>query len=311
MLTNIFGLPIKYEDWNRQNILPLYLVASYKFLNAYIAKQRCIMLVPLDGLDTLPALKKQITKIKAVDDVPVVLNLKSISIYRRNSLIEHQIPFVTEKQAYLPFLGALLTNENEKEELRQVEKFVFSTQQLFLLYLYRNEKQLYVSEATRTLPFSAMTLSRAAKQLEASGLFFVTKDGVNKVIESSYDRSELFEKGLHYLSSPVRRFGYIDRDQITKDMVLAGESALAAHTMLNPNKIETYAVSEKNFDKSALKQELVDPKKQVKLEVWAYDPKQFVKDGIADSLSVVLSFLESRDERIEEAVEQLKERTLG
>ena len=39
-----------------------------------------------------------------------------------------------------------------------------------------------------------MTLTRAVKQLEATDLFLVAKDGVNKFIESKYKRDELFEK---------------------------------------------------------------------------------------------------------------------
>ena len=59
-------------------------------------------------------------------------------------------------------------------------KFVYSTQQLFLFYLYSKKKRLYISEAGKELPFTAMTLTRAVKRLEATDLFLVAKDGVNK-----------------------------------------------------------------------------------------------------------------------------------
>ncbi len=62
-----------------------------------------------------------------------------------------------------------------------------------------------MSEATEKLPFTAMTLSRAVKQLEAVDLFTITKDGVNKVIESNYDRWELFDK--------IKRIFYYTRAQ--------------------------------------------------------------------------------------------------
>ena len=238
-----------------------------------------------------------------MDRVPVVLELRTVSFYRRKSLIENQIPFVTEKQAFLPFIGTMLTDE--KEPKKQVEKFVFSTQQLFLLYLYSKKKRLYVSEAAKKFPFTAMTLTRAVKQLEATSLFLVTKDGVNKVIESKYERLELFEKAKRYLSTPVRKTGYIDKSQVTFDMVYAGETALTEKTMLNPSRIVTYAVSDKDFDKKLLTDELIDPEKQVRLELWAYDPKMFSNENTADNLSVALSFGDTADERMEEAVEEL------
>lgn len=166
---------------------------------------------------------------------------------------------------------------------------------------------MYVSEAAKRLPFTEMTMTRAVKQLEVADLFLVTKDGVNKVIESRYERAELFQRAKHFLSTPVRKEGYIDKEEVTSDMVYAGETALAEKTMLNPGKVITYAVSDKNFDKKLLSDELIDPAKQVRLELWAYDPKMFSKDDTADNLSVALSFQDNPDERIEEAVEELVE----
>lgn len=151
------------------------------------------------------------------------------------------------------------------------------------------------------LPFTAMTLTRAVKQLEATDLFYVAKDGVNKFIESKYDRYELFEKAKVYLSTPVRRAGYIDKTQITENMVFAGETALSERTMLNPSRVVTYAISEKSYDKTLMMEELIDPDKQVRLELWAYNPKQFSEDSNADDFSVILSFGDTNDERIEEA----------
>ena len=308
MFTEVFGIPVKYEAWNHRNDLPVYIAGSYDFRTAYIADRRCIILTPTEELVTLPALKKQIAKIRQIDNVPVVLELAAVSNYRRKSLIENKIPFVTKKQIFLPFMGTMLTDEKENPKLDG--KFVYSTQQLFLLYLYSEKKRLYISEAGRVLPFTAMTLSRAVKQLEATDLFLAVKDGVNKVIESKYSWMELFEKAKVYLSTPVRRVGYIEKTQVTENMVIAGETALAEKTMLNLSRVITYAVSEKDFDKTLLKKELIDPDKQVKLELWAYDPRQFSEDSNADDLSVALSFADTTDERIEEAVEELQERRL-
>lgn len=305
MLTSVFGISVKYEAWNRQDYLPLYIAGSYNFRAAYIGNKRCIVLSPTEELATLPALKKQIAKIRQVDNVPVVFELTSVSKYRRKSLIENNIPFVTAKQAFLPFIGTMLTDEKEPPKLS--EKFVCSTQQLFLFYLYSNKKRLYISEAGKVLPFTAMTLSRAVKQLEVTDLFLVGKNGVNKFIESKYSRSELFEKAKVYLSNPVRRVGYIDKTQVTENMVFAGETALSERTMINPSRVVTYAISEKDYDKKLLTEELIDPDKQVRLELWSYDPKQFSEDNIADDISLVLSFGDTEDERIEEAVDKLKE----
>lgn len=308
MLTSIFGIPVKYEQWNKENSLPLYLIERYDFQAAVIDTQKCIMLTVKEELATLPALKKHMKRIQEVDHVPVVLVLPTVSSYRRKKLIENRIPFITDKQVYLPFMGALLVEQKEPE--KEVEKFMYSTQQLVLLYFYCGKQRLYMAEATRILPFTAMTLSRAVKQLELIGLFKVTKDGVNKVIEAKYEKKELFEKIKRYFLSPVRIAGYLEKSNVTEDMVFAGETALSEKTMLNPSRVLTYAIYHKSFDKKQLLTELVDPDKQIRLEVWEYDPKQFTSDSAADSLSVAISLIDSEDERIEEAIEVLLEKEL-
>lgn len=308
MIDHIFGLSIRYEPWDNKSILPLYIVNSYQFYTAYIENMRCIVIQPIEELPTLPSLKKQIQKIRVIDDAPIVLYSKTISFYRRKSLLENHIPFMTDKQVFLPFVGTLLIDEKETEKIK--DKFVYSTQLLFLAYMYNHEKKVYVSDLSKNLPFSAMTLSRAVKQLEMTDLFLVYKDGVNKVIESKYSYKELFERIQHYLLTPVRQVGYMDQSLVTDYMVLSGESALSEMSMLNPSRIRTYAVYEKEFDKMQLIDELIDPDVQVKVEIWAYNPHLFTHTNIADTLSIVLSLKENKDERIEEVLEDILEKEL-
>ena len=303
MIDHIFGLSIRYEPWDKKSILPLYIVNSYQFYTAYIENIRCIVIQPIEELPTLPSLKKLIQKIRVIDDVPVVLYSKTISFYRRKSLLENHIPFMTDKQVFLPFIGTLLVDEKETEKIK--DKFVYSTQLLFLAYMYNHEKKVYVSDLSKSLPFSAMTLSRAVKQLEMTDLFLVYKDGVNKVIESKYSYKELFERIQHYLLTPVRQVGYMDQSLVTDHMVLSGESALSEMSMLNLSRIRTYAVYEKDFDKTQLIDELIDPDVQVKVEIWAYNPHLFTHTNIADTLSIVLSLKENKDERIEKIIEDI------
>lgn len=309
VMRDIFGLQEQYKSWTKAKGLPLYIVGSYKFSEATLNGFRCIILYPVEELVTLPALKKHIQKIQEIDKVPVVIKLPSISAFRRKKMLEEHIPFITGKQAFLPFLGAYLAQEDE--EAQAVTKLMFSTQQIVLLYLYSKRKKLYVAEATKRLPFTAMTMSRAVKQLEATGLFRISKDGVNKVIESDYSGQELFEKIKDYLRSPVRKTVYINKENYTEAMVLAGDSALAEVTMLSPSRLTTYAVYAKNFTQEHGKNELLDPNEQIRVELWEYEPSQFSENNMADRLSIALSFEGNADERIEGVVEEMLEGVWG
>ena len=81
-------------------------------------------------------------------------------------------------------------------------------------------------------------------------------------------------------------------------MVFAGETALSEKTMLNTSRVVTYAISEKDYNKILLTDDLIDPDKQVRLELWAYSPKQFSEGNSADDISIVLSFADTSDKRI-------------
>lgn len=309
MKTDVFGLTINYKSWDKKQALPLYVAGNYEIDEAIVSNNRFIVMSPIGDLPTLPAMKKHIEKIQKIDDVPVAFYLKNLSDFRRKGMLESNIPFMTEKQVFLPFIGTLLMEE--KNNALYKEKFMFSTQQLFLMYLYNRQNKLYVANVGKKLPYSAMTLSRAVKQLEASDLFLVYKDGVNKVIESKYDRRELFERAKPFLLDPVRKYSYIEKSRIDENMVLASESALAKNSMLNPSKLITYAIDEQKMDINQMENELVDPNKQIRLELWGYDPKLFSDDNVADVLSVALSLREIVDERIEEAIDECIERELN
>lgn len=309
MKTDVFGLTINYKSWDKKQALPLYVAGNYEIDEAIVSNNRFIVMRPIGDLPTLLAMKKHIEKIQKIDDVPVAFYLKNLSDFRRKGMLESNIPFMTEKQVFLPFIGTLLMEE--KNNALYKEKFMFSTQQLFLMYLYNRQNKLYVANVGKKLPYSAMTLSRAVKQLEASDLFLVYKDGVNKVIESKYDRRELFERAKPFLLDPVRKYGYIEKSRIDENMVLASESALAKNSMLNPSKLITYAIDEQKMDINQMENELVDPNKQIRLELWGYDPKLFSDDNVADGLSVALSLREIVDERIEEAIDECIERELN
>ena len=80
MLTSVFGISTKYEAWNHQDSLPVYIAGSYDFHTAYIGNRRCIMLTPTEELATLPALKKQkhiwrlLSEDNSADDSSIVLS---------------------------------------------------------------------------------------------------------------------------------------------------------------------------------------------------------------------------------------------
>lgn len=305
ILTDIMGMHVTYREWDGKRKLPLYLASGYRFQEADIDGCRCVLIYPQSDLPTLPALKKQILRIQEITPIPVVICVQAMSAFRRKNMIKNKIPFIIEeKQVYLPFMGTFL---QEKADIpsKGSDKFMVSSQLLFLLFIYQDGTGLYLSEASRKLPYSAMTITRAARQLEMSGLFYIKRDGVNKILACGCSKKELYRQAKRYLSSPVLMAGYIPKKELTEKMVLAGNSALAEKSMLNTDILSSYAIYQRDIDKRSLSDELIDPSEQVRVEVWKYDPNLFSKGGIADPVSVALSLSDEMDERIEIGVDEM------
>ena len=310
LLKDILGMNIVYSKWIGEKKLPLYMTGNFDYQKADIESNSFIIMNLKTELPTLPALKKQIKRVQDIEPVPVVIKVPAMSAFRRKNMIENHIPFIiAEEQAYLPFMGTYLSAkcENSKSNEKQLLHFRISTQQLLLWYFYQPDQKAYITDASKKCSFSAMTMSRATKELEKTGIVKVEKDGVKKYLTCNCSKKELFESTKQYMKSPVVAEGYLDIRCLDKNMIPSGITALAEWSMLNADKLKTYASTKVGFDRGKLRDELIDPNKQIKLELWEYDPFLFAIEGYADPISVALSLMKENDERVEMMVEEMLE----
>lgn len=265
-------------------------------------------LTPHEELPTLSALKKQIAVIKKVEDIPVFINLNSISHFRKQNLIENKIPFILkDKMVYLPFLATLLTNER-CEENTKIEKLTLATQLLFIWMLYQNTDEFYISEALETINVSNMTLTRAYRQLCGTKLFAEHKNGRKIYLTTHLNKLDLFKQMKPYLQSPIKKHGFILNSDIDNHMMLSGESALSQYTFINPPKIKTYAIDKVNSNHITIQKEYYLQEEQVELQIWDYNPLLFSQDQKnIDKISLIISLLDNMDERLDKEIEQLLE----
>lgn len=305
---DLLGVTVHSEPWSEEARFPIYLKNLYTFKKVTIGDSECVMMIPDESLASTSTLEKHMAKIRNISQMMVVLQLQAPSAYRLKSLIERQLPFMTERQVYLPFLGTYL--ENSRRDFSEITVLHDSTQLLFFAYLYANQSEVYVTDLRKQLSYSAMTITRAIKQLEQTKLMQTHKDGVRLVLSASYDRQLLFKKMLPYLRTPVRRRGYLKRSLVSSEMTPAGESRLSQESMLAPPMVSTYAIDEQLF-KGELSTELIDAEEQVMLELWRYNPKVFNDEMLSDSLSTIVSLYEVKDERVEQAIDEWLKKELG
>ena len=233
--------------------------------------------------------------------------LDRTTFYIKEKMMEEGIPFVIEgKQVFLPFIGYLLSKENERE-LAPVHLISFLTQKMLLIAIYERWNEVKVSGAAKRMGVSTKSASRCFDELEYLNIDVLGMKGKSRVINIPNDRKQLWQQIERMLRNPVIR-----RFILRKDMKLekkAGISALCEYSLLSDNAYLTYAVTKKELKSSGVTEE-----KQVSeleeigcavLELGYFI--DFSGKGLQDPLSVVLSLTgeEQEEERIDISINSI------
>ena len=235
--------------------------------------------------------------------------LDRTTFYIKEKMMEEGIPFVIDrKQVFLPFIGYLLSKENERE-LAPVHLISFLTQKMLLMAIYERWNEVKVSGAAKRMGVSTKSASRCFDELEYLNIDVLGIKGKSRVINIPNDRKQLWQQIERMLRNPVIR-----RFILRKDMKLekkAGISALCEYSLLSDNAYLTYAVTKKELKSSGVTEE-----KQVSeleeigcavLELGYFI--DFSGKGLQDPLSVVLSLTgeEQEEERIDISINEMLE----
>ena len=241
-IEKVLGLSVSRQPWEHLQKMPYYIQDRFTIEKVALGNIATLFIYPKTELDHTAALQKHIARIQKAESIPVVIVLLSMSRYRRDAFVEARIPFVVpDKQLYLPFMGTYMQERLDSEEVK-LEKFQPATQVLFFYYLYQGKKDMYMSNAVKDLGYSAMTISRAAKQLVQTGFFTESKNGVQKVLTGTVQGRELFYSVRPALINPVRRRTSVKKTELNNEFILAGDTAIAKQTMLNDSMFRCYAV---------------------------------------------------------------------
>ena len=92
---------------------------------------------------------------------------------------------------------------------------------------------------------------------------------------------------------------------------LAGLSALASQSMLTDPPQTLYAIGPEQWKaarQKGAKRQAQPPQGTTLWQLWTYDPRPLAKDGVVDLLSLTLSLQDDPDERVQLALDELRER---
>ena len=292
-----------------KNKFPVFLRNIYNFYEIRILDNLCILLEILDEAPGVDAIEKHIKRIEELTNQHIVLYYKQITRYRRKSLIENRIPFIIEDgQIFLPFLGLHLKKAPQYVD-EEVSTFSTSAQLAFLYFLFNKDAVINTAEFAQKMGFTTMTASRALNDLYNAKLITYRiggKTGRSKEYRRISD-PEYFKKGRAYIKTPVKRVVYVKR--APEKTLIAGLDALAELSMMNPLGHQVRAISCDQLNEQDIKiiknKDIVKDQKFVELEIWDYDPKLFTDKKHVDIMSLYASLKEEKDERIEQALEEV------
>lgn len=308
----LFGIDFAVEEVDSR-ALPVYLSARRLFFKLSWAGNdfTLVKVSPKEKFGVI-AFEKQAGLLSEKYSMPVAFEFENISKTQRDSLIERNIPFISDSgQLYLPFLGMALSNRFTKPKEIWEGKMMPVTQALFLYMLYSsNDNPVIKKDAAEVLGVTRTSITRASDQLSDMGLISQEMHGKEYFMSLTDDGITLYEKAKPHLINPIQKSITISENDLYKDFPLSGESALSKCTILNPPKIPVHAVYKADVDYNKLHEIDVrwEPEEKViQLELWKYDPTLFAKDGIVDPVSLSMCFEENVDERIEGSVEDYLE----
>ncbi|PYC22207.1 hypothetical protein [Pseudomonas mosselii] len=319
-LESILGVPTHLKPVSPR--LPYHLQDAYTCfeLTLQFTPSSLALLLLFPSTPSYPGaitLTKHIAQIsQATNAIPVYV-CPALSPADRRSLISHQLNFIQPGyQLFIPELAMDLRERfRQRREQAAITALLPATQAMLLARLYEgviNATPFPASALMDDLHYSRVTLSKVVDQLLQTGLLIASQHkGAVQIYTFSASTPELFKQARPYLRSPVKRKVAISAEPpLGHGVFLAGETALASQTLLAAPAQPVYGMTKRRFDALLgdgslhLSQSVDDTRAWV--EIWAYDTLE-TSGNHADAASLLLSLDNSQDERVQMALDQLRE----
>jgi len=291
-----------------------FLAQLYELLDIHVGSQVYLGVVVHDGTSLKPAtFVKHLRRLWPEEESGLAgycVITGRVPSYVRARLVERAIPFVVPgQQLYWPDLGLIVQQRAARLEPLPVTQVSPTTQMVVLLALNGQIQGPKTAKAlSQRLNSSAMTMSRAFKELEASKLAQVEPVGRERHLRFVLDRTSLWEKARPLLRTPVRKTVRVNAADVSGEQkCIAGETALAARTELVPPAEPVYAIGRKTWQSLTAHVEKVPVEDDgtCRLEVWRYSPASILAKPEVDPFSLYLSLQDEMDERVQMALEAL------
>lgn len=305
--------------------LPMYVSQMYRIYTTRLLGVELVLVQLVDEENiSIAQTEKQIRNLRNLFNKTVVLLLDHVVSYNRIRLIRKKVNFIVPgKQVFLPeMLVDLKDGNTTKSSFKEKQKLIPSAQ-VIVLYQILGLSELWdieqkpFKEIALKLNYSPMAISKAVENLQALDLVTVAGEK-EKFVQFNYEKVKLWEKidENNFWNYPVFKRVYIDSLPPGIKTWDCNTSALPEYSDMNPSRQNYVAIGRTEYNRLN-KQNLLRNANPTEgnycIEVWKYNPGILVDAAIfteqtVDPLSLYLTLKSTPDERIEMALEQIKEK---
>jgi hypothetical protein len=311
-LKSVLGISLTLDGENRIEGLPYYLYERYNIYKIKIIKSSFAIMMDTKNEDIRPEnIKKQVNLIKEKSKLDVIYVHPALSSFQRDRLIKYKVNFVVPgNQMFLPYLKIDL--REHFKSLDQLKMQLTSSSQAIIVYsILNNLSQLDSKIVMESLNFSAMSVSRSFREISGFKIGKLVKKGKLNYLEFPNSGRKLFDSTKTLLKSPVIKVVWFKEIPVN-GLFPAGLSALARYSMIAFPPNSEFAIDKREWNKIFRQErikDLIEPEQtesNIKLQIWSYSPG-LNKQNTIDRYSLYLSLQNVKDERIEQALEEMME----
>jgi len=314
-LHDSLGFTAKIRPWPGAAKLPYFLQDAFDTRELTLLGHPILLANHRAGrAQGLAEVRAQLNKIRAITSLPVIYVTDALASYERKRLVEQQVPFlVPGNQLYLPDLGIDLREHFRQTQQAPAAGLSPATQALLIAALLHRpwRANWKPAEIVANLGYTPMTLSRAVRELTATGIVKLERRGRDRHLNTDRSPQEVWEQAKPLLRSPVKRTVWVrpTTKWVPPKIRIAGMSALAQLSLLAEPAMPVYAVSSVQW-KAAMKagvEVLMEPREGCcEWQLWNYSPELLANRQTVDPLSLTLSLQHETDERVQLALDELR-----
>ena len=318
-LHDTLGLHASLRPWSGTGKLPYFLQEAFATRELMLHGHTILLAEEQRGhKPKLAELRTQMDRLRAAAQLPVIYVTDALASYERKRLVEQRVPFLLPgNQLYLPDLGIDL-REYFRQPTPAIEAGLSPATQAVLITMLLTKpwrQDWTLGETVAQLGYTPMTLTRVLRELTATGLAETRRHRRERHLYMDQPPEKLWDNLRAHLRNPVKRSIWVKTaKRETTSLRLAGMSALARLTQIADPPWSVHAIGPTDWQmaKQINIKLLKEPTEGCsEWQLWTYNPALVPNARTVDPLSLTLSLDPGADERIQMALNELREQFPG